>query len=254
MKITLLSLAAATMIATCSCSSAYKAAQTPDDVYYSPSSKNTRTNSSSADDQPEYYSTNPSDQYVQMKVQDEARWSYFDDYNYYDSYYASPVGGPYWGSAYGYYGIGSFIGLGSGLGFYNPYSYWNGYYAWNCYYNPYFYNPYYGGGMIVTNPKYSPYGTTAYTGLRTFSPGSYRPATSASSGGNRFYSPAASRSGNNNNNTYFRGTNQVNNNTYYRPNNTNNTNYQPSSQPVRTFTPSSSGGGGGGGISRPGRF
>ncbi len=249
MKITLSFLALASIIAISSCSSAYKTTQTPDDVYYSPSSQKNRA-AVAGDDQPEYYSTNnPSDQYVQMKVQDEARWSYFDDYNYYDSYYSPDVAAPYWGSGYGLYGgSGLGFGLGFGMGYYNPYSYWNSYYAWNSYYNPYFYNPHYGGGVIIANPRYYSYGTTAYSGLRAFSPASYRSTGISTNSSNRFYTPGASNSNNNVRNTYVPATNS-NNNTYSRP--SNNTNYQPSSQPARTYTPSS--GGGSGGISRPGR-
>jgi len=42
---------------------------------------------------------------------------------------------------------GSYYGLG--LGFGDPYFRWNSYFMWNSFYNPYFYNPYYGGGAII---------------------------------------------------------------------------------------------------------
>ncbi len=249
MKITLFFLASSIVVLS-SCSSMYKAGQTPDDVYYSPAPQRERVVAASGDDQPEYYSTNPSDQYVRLKSADQARWSYFDDYNYYDSYYAPGYAGAYYGSGYGIYS-----GWGIGLGIFSPFSYWNSYYAWNSYYNPYFYNPYYGGGVVIVNPKYGS-GGTAYNHLRTFNPASYR-TVSSNVNNNRYYTPNASqsyynnrnssRNGNMNRSSNYQGNMNSNN---YRPAN-NNSSYQPSSQPVRSYTPSSSGGGGG--ISRPGR-
>src|SRR5258708_26582303 len=78
---------AGTLILLSSCSSVNKARQTPDDVYYSPGAPK-QGYATAADNQDEYYSTAPSDRYVRMKSVDQARWSYFDDYNAYDSYYA----------------------------------------------------------------------------------------------------------------------------------------------------------------------
>ncbi|HTB25882.1 MAG TPA: hypothetical protein VK711_10940, partial [Puia sp.] len=62
-----------------SCSTYKNSSVTPDDVYYSPGTPSNPkgTQSSNSD----YYST-PNDNYVQMRVQDPDRWSYFDDYNY----------------------------------------------------------------------------------------------------------------------------------------------------------------------------
>src|ERR1700754_2211285 len=122
---TLLAVAAATGLGMSSCSSS-RNAQASDDIYYSSGSGRT----AAAADQDEYYSTRPSDNYVRMKAEDQSRWSYFDDYGAYDSYY-SPVGasvGYGWGypSYYGT-GFGFGLGLGYGLGFYNPYSAWNSY-------------------------------------------------------------------------------------------------------------------------------
>ena len=48
----------------------------------------------------DYVSATPNDQYVQMKSQDYDRWSYFDDYNSADAYYApAPM---YYGGGLGY--------------------------------------------------------------------------------------------------------------------------------------------------------
>src|ERR1700755_1875859 len=83
-----------------SCSSSRNTAQTTDDIYYSPAG--TKTASRTASDNGEYYSTTPSDQYVRMRVQDPDRWSYFDDYNAYDSYYSPASVGVGFSSGYGF--------------------------------------------------------------------------------------------------------------------------------------------------------
>src|SRR5271166_6531492 len=56
----------------------------------------------------DYIAAAPNDQYVQMKSQDYDRWSYFDDYNSADAYYAPAS--TYYGGGFGYgapyYGYG----------------------------------------------------------------------------------------------------------------------------------------------------
>jgi len=268
-----------------SCSSSRKAAQTPDDVYYSPGSGNAVAAASSSDEDAgyysprnsrtgsngEYYSTAPSDNYIRLKSQDEARWSYFDDYNAYDSYYSPAAVSPYYsmGYGYGYPLYGSYYGLG--LGFGDPYFAWNSYFMWNSWYNPYFYNPYYGGGVIVV--KGSSYNNNVYTHLRAFNGTSYRNGlvTRVSNTNNRTYRPAPTAysrelqsrgTGNRYVNGYSNG-NSRSNNGYYRSSSSPsmNSNYSTrpssnsgsfSSQPVRSYSPPpSSGGGGGGGGARP---
>lgn len=257
---------AGTLLIFSSCSSTQRVSQTPDDIYYSPGGTKVASSGSSSDDQPEYYSTRPSDQYVQMKSQDYDKWSYFDDYNSYSPYYAPS--GLSMGMGMGYYpsygyGLG-FGGASFGLGFGDPYMCWNSYYMWNSWYNPYFYNPYYGGGVIVVNPKGSiGGGGTVYNHPRTFIPNSYRTvSTTGTSGSDRFYRPGNNvsstqynrnvRNGNGNGNTYR----PAGNNNTYRPS------YNNNNQPARSYSPapsfgggtrSAGGGGGGGGFSRPGR-
>jgi hypothetical protein len=266
---TLLAVAVAAGFGMSSCSSS-RSAQTTDDIYYSSGGKRPVA----AADKDEYYSTAPSDNYVRMKAQDPARWSTFDDYSAYDSYYA-PVGasvGYGWGypSYYGMgYGMGFGLGFGSGLGFWDPYSPWNSYYMWNSWYNPYFYNPYYGGAVFVVG--HTPVSGGTYSNLRPFNSYAYRNGLSHSSGAtgasSRFYRPGMSTTSNYN--SALNGQGRQVNNTYYRPGNNNGSSYRPfnnnSSQPTRSYTPSSSfgsgtrsggfssGGGGGGGFSRPGR-
>lgn len=219
-----------------SCSSTQKASQTPDDVYYSPGA----SKSSAAAENPEYYSTAPSDNYIRLKAEDQDRWSYFDDYNAYDAYYASPVGiSPYYGMGY-YpygYGMGMGMGFGYGMGFWDPYMCWNSYFLWNSWYNPYYYNPYY-GGVLVSNAKVI--SSTPYTGIRPFRGSGY--SNGLVGGGARFYRPT-------NLPTTYRPGSRVGSS--YRPTNGNSnynqSGYRPTqsySQPTRSFTPSSFGGGG----------
>jgi hypothetical protein len=254
---------AVSMILLSSCSSTKKAAQTPDDVYYSPGGGHVGgTAAASAANEGEYYSTAPSDQYVKMRVQDPARWSYFDDYSGYDSYYSPSVSyGMTFGYGYPYspYGYGMGFGIGYGVGFCDPYIAWDSYYMWNSWYNPYFYNPYYGGGVIVTDP-HSP-GSTAYSHLRSFNSVAYQNALAKSN--TRLYRPGLTRTSYYNSNTYSASPNHFNGNNSsnfrnYSPGNFNNNSSSRGFQPVRSFTPAPSsnsfhpvGGGGGGGGFRP---
>jgi hypothetical protein len=258
---TLLAVAVVAGFGMSSCSSS-RNAQTTDDIYYS---SGTRRTAAAGADQSDYYSTAPSDNYVRMKAEDQARWSYFDDYSAYDAYYA-PVGasiGYGWGyPAYYGMGMGLGFGFGYGLGFWNPYSAWNSYFLWNSWYNPYYYNPYYGGAVFVVGHTYQSGG--AYANLRPFNSVGYRNGlnhTSGATANNRFYRPGMSTTSNYNSSLTGQGR-QVNN-SFYRPSNNNGT-YRPAfnNQPTRSYTPSSSFGGGsrsggsfggGGGFSRPGR-
>lgn len=241
MKLLSILLIAAT-IGLSSCSSAYRTEQTPDDVYYSPGKPSGYASSgSSNNNSDEYYNANPNDQYLMMKAQDPSRWSAFDDYGY-DGFYS-----PYnsFGYGFGYYNAFS---PWSSFGYWNPYyAYMNSYYMWNS-----FYNPYYGGVVVVAGGKYSSYNT--FTGLHPFNLNTYK-NTYINNTNSRYYSP----------NTIIRNPNSTNSgNAFRRPfsnqgsNNFNNNN-RSFSQPTRTFTPSSSFGssggsrGGGGGFSRPGR-
>jgi hypothetical protein len=208
----------------------------------------------------DYVAATPNDQYVQMKSQDYERWSYFDDYNGYDAYYApSPMYGTGYGYGFGapYYGFGysPFIGpsLGLGFGFGDPYLMWNSYFIWNSWYNPYFYNPYYGGGMIAVSGK-NP--TSLYTNLRPFNTSNYHSGLAhygASNSRNVVYRPGMSTS--NAYNSRFTSRNPstfrpANNNSTFRNNgpfrNNNTAPTRTFSPPARTFTPSFNGGGGGG--------
>jgi hypothetical protein len=152
----------------CSCSSSHKVQNSEDPGYSSGASR-----SASSGGNNDYYSTAPSDNYVRMKTTDDARWSQFDDYNSYDNYYASApmAGSPYgfgyspYSYGYGMYGYG-YAAMSIGTGFWDPYFGWNSYFMWNMGYNPYFYNPYYGGCvMIGQQPGYYAGGSVASSGI-----------------------------------------------------------------------------------------
>ena len=218
-----------------SCSTYKNSTVTPDDVYYSPG---TPSNPKSAQGtNSDYYST-PNDNYVQMRVQDPQRWSYFDDYSY--DYYGGYC--PY--SAYSPYGFGMGIGFSTGFyspwyggfGYYSPLSYYNSYYAWNSFYNPYY------GGVVVINGKNTT--TPSYTRMSTFNPSAYQ---------GRFYNsrPTSTSSSYSHNTQSYHLNNNLNNSSNSRPAYNNTSNF--SSGGRSSSGGFSSGASRGGGFSRPGR-
>ncbi len=92
-----------------SCTTTYKAGQTPDDVYYSPTKPQYDYASTSTSDNEDYYSYRD-DQYLRMKIRNR-RLSSIDDFNYwygsswnytYNPWGSSNVGWPYhYGGHYG---------------------------------------------------------------------------------------------------------------------------------------------------------
>ena len=118
-----------TVVILSSCSTAYKSTQTPDDVYYSPTTgaddkEVAKTNKQN--DRYENYLSSNDDNYLRMKVRNYNLWSGIDDYAYwYDSRYD-----------FGYYNRGYY-------NLWNP-GYFNGYVlypyypggGWNGYYMP----------------------------------------------------------------------------------------------------------------------
>ena len=247
--------ALAAVVGLSSCSSSKKAQNGPD-MY-----------SSGATSGSDYVAAAPSDQYVQMKSQDYARWSYFDDYNAYDAYYAPAPAyynpgfgyamgapmyfGPYFGMGFSPY-YGPAFGMDGPLFLGDPYMSWNSYFIWNSWYNPYFYNPYYGGGVVVVGK--SP--TSVYGSLRPFNTTNYRSglahygvATNSRTSGTRniVYRPGMTST------TAYNSRVTASRNPSFRPANNNST-YRPGnsvpmrtySAPVRSYTPSFGGGGGGG--------
>lgn len=250
-------LALALVIGTASCSSS-RNAQNTDDIYYSDGTKKASAAASgSGASQGDYYSTAPSDNYVRMKATDPDRWSYFDDYDAYDSYYYSPMAASAsFGYGYPVYGLGFGYGLGYGygLGFGYGMGFWDPYFAWNSWYNPYFYNPYYGGAVFVAAhglPASSAYGmrpfnTLAYRNGLAHTGGTagtarnplYRNGMSSTTAYNSHLSGASST------NTFRNG----NSNQGFRPANNN------FGGQTRSYTPSSFGGNSGGFRSGGGGF
>src|SRR5918993_3935201 len=100
-------------IALSSCSSVYRTAQTPDDVYYSPGREEAdayvqmdrpkdRAGSYRTEEPGEYMS--PDDRVLRMRVRNRGMWSAFDDYGYGGIGYGGMPYMGYNGLAYGGYG------------------------------------------------------------------------------------------------------------------------------------------------------
>lgn len=258
MKPSLLILAAATVVALSSCSSAYKTGQTPDDLYFSPAKANVqdeyvstpRQNDRMYQGSDEYYE----DRFLRMRAANPYRWSYLDDY-----YFSSP------------YGYNAFR-YSDPWGWNSP---WNNYWSWNYYYNPYYggFHPgwyagggwgwggYYGPGVIVIGGSKVP--RAPISRPVAFTPNSYGVGTGNSG---RSYNTSNNRMMNSYRGSNFQGYNNTNSGNYRtngRGYNSNNNSYNNSnSTPSRSYTPSSSGSGrssgsgssgSGGGVSRPGR-
>jgi hypothetical protein len=115
-----------------SCSTAYKSTQTPDDVYYSPTTgieEKETAKASKQNDRYETYVSSNDDRYLRMKVHNYQVWSGIDDYAYwYDSRYdfssCAPSRFDLWNRySYGY-----------NYNYYNGFIYYFG--GWNGYYRP----------------------------------------------------------------------------------------------------------------------
>ncbi len=95
-----------------SCASAYRTGQTPDDVYYSPSSEVVVKRTYESDERRakryEEYLDRQDDNYVRMKVRNRNRWSSIDDYGYWNdsryNYHCHCTCAPSYGFNYNSYG------------------------------------------------------------------------------------------------------------------------------------------------------
>jgi hypothetical protein len=72
-----------------SCSTAYQAGQTPDDVYYSPGAvtggeERVKKQKSRDDQQYQEYISSQDDAYLRRKVTNRSRWSSIDDFSYWN--------------------------------------------------------------------------------------------------------------------------------------------------------------------------
>ena len=283
----------AVMLSSCS---TYRQGQTPDDVYYSPSREVRSGNNAYVETQSDRQEGRRSDDYsnsrsgysayddfatmddrwLMMRVRNPYRWSMFDDYSYFNTFSPYGMGGYGMGgfhSPYNNFGWGGYqSGWSFGLGFggYNPwglgggYGHFNNYSNWNNYYNPYY------GGVVIVTPKSNRANFNRNFNLNNYSNNNVNSRVGTSNGRPQFNNTNRIRYNNSNNST-LGGSNRRNSNSnseYYR---------QPSSssdRPSRTYSPSnnnnnspsyspsssgnsgssgSSGGNSGGGGSRPSR-
>ncbi|MBI1692744.1 MAG: hypothetical protein FYV88_4670, partial [Bacteroidetes bacterium] len=145
-----------------SCSTAYQAGQTPDDVYYSPGAvtggeERVKKQKSRDDQQYQEYISSQDDAYLRRKVTNRSRWSSIDDFSYWNDYRYNffPSTFNYFNPYFSCYSCNTFIPsyggghyFGGGFGF-TPSLGWN---------NPYYTLVYYGtptykggGGTVSTN-------------------------------------------------------------------------------------------------------
>jgi hypothetical protein len=128
-----------------SCTTAYKSTQTPDDLYYSPTTGNAMVAETRSENRYQEFQNYNDDRYSSMKARNYYLWAPLDDYSYWnDSRYDfpiynnwaymsnwSPYYNPYWNMWSPYYttgfGMMPFYGYGYGYGLG---------YGWNSWYNP----------------------------------------------------------------------------------------------------------------------
>jgi hypothetical protein len=137
MKKSILPLLAVTLVLA-SCSSAYKAGQTPDDVYYSHGPTPVAAKEEVAKEDNDVYKSywqDADDSYLRMKVQDRNRWGTIDDVDYWYGY--NNAYSTFNSNWYGYKGWNVSLGWNSWNRWTNPF-YFNSFYnSWN---NPYCWN------------------------------------------------------------------------------------------------------------------
>ncbi|NNV55784.1 hypothetical protein [Limnovirga soli] len=135
-------------IAGSSCSSAYKATRTPDDVYYSPAP----AAKPGEDDRYDDYTSSNDENYLRMKVRNRYQWDGLDDYSY-------------WNDSRYDFGYGCTPSRSVLLNPYNPY--WAGNFM-GYYYTPWgnFYSPFY-TIVYYKNPRVY-YGNTSKTNLTAY--------------------------------------------------------------------------------------
>ncbi len=262
-----------------SCSSLYKSAQTPDDVYYSPGKPvvAAATQSGEGDrSQGEYMETNArrgnrsvengygdasyrDDQYLRLMIASGNRSYYYDDLYYNGGFgMMSPwmVNNWRWNSY-----------MTWNMGFGSPYgSLW----YWNNFYNPYyssFYSPYYYNPIYVVPGKGSGYANYVRPSRpsSSFAMGSY--LNTNSNGNGNAYRPGRNyqNSFNNSNNRSIYNNSNRRSSGYGNADNNRMNGSSSADRPTRSYSPSTSNssssgsrssgssGGGGGSISRPTR-
>ncbi len=179
-----------------SCSTAYKAGQTPDDVYYSPGREiaSAKEEEKAQQEQAQYeeYISSQDDRYLRMKVANRSRWNSLDDYDYwYDSRYDFCRYNAYsnynlynnWSLTIGY-GNRPYMGYGAGYGYGYGYGWNSPVYTLISYGTPKFS----GGGGYTSGSNISAYRNKTYnnTNYGYIDPktGSFKPSSNNSSFGN----------------------------------------------------------------------
>lgn len=255
-------IAAIGVIAMGSCSPAYKAGQTPDDVYYSPDrpmpeyvsvAEDNRYYSPQNDNRYQYddYDMYRNDRWMRMSIGNPYRMYMFNDYYWndwnYPGFYHPGLGFNAWN-----YGFNNW-NFGFNSYWYSP---WGAPFYWNSFYNPYAYNY-----IIINNPKGGTYTPPARPSV--FNRNTYSNTRMNSANTRSYYNPRTGTYSNYNNTN----TNRVRTTPgrYYDVNSRNTSpnsrTYTPSNtdRPSRTYTPSSgnsgsrSSGNSGGSIKRPQR-
>lgn len=172
-----------------SCSTAFKAGQTPDDLYYSPGRdvavvrEEKRQKSQEDDGEYQEYVSSSDDRYLHMRTANRARWTQLDNFSYWNdsrydfnsySYYNSYSVFNRWGFfdpyAFGYSGINPYYG-NIGLAGYGGYGGW-GYGSYGGYSN-----------FGWNNPAY----TLIYYGTPKFTGGTTSPTSGISAYRNKSY-------------------------------------------------------------------
>jgi hypothetical protein len=148
-----------------SCSTAYRAGQTPDDVYYSPGStaggeEKVKKQRSRDDQEYQEYISSQDDAYLRRKVTNRNRWSTIDDFSYWNDCrynffpstfnYFNPYFSCFTCNTFNPFNGGNFFGggFGGGFGFAPSFGWNNPYYTLVYYGTPNFKG---GGGSVSTN-------------------------------------------------------------------------------------------------------
>jgi hypothetical protein len=235
-------LSALSIVLLSSCATAFKAGQTPDDVYYSPGiDRPAAEEKVNRDEEAQYqqYITYLDDRYLRMKVANRYRWGAIDNFDYwYDSRYDFNTYSSYnYYSSINPYAWNSGWSLGYGhRGYYTGYNNW----GWNSpYYTLVHYStPSFGStsGSNISAYRNKSYNNSNY-GYRDAKTGAFVP-----SGSNSSFSSLLKK-------VFTPGSNTENTSSYDRPART----YTPSTTtPSAPATTSSSAGGSSGGYGSTG--
>jgi hypothetical protein len=174
-----------------SCTTAFKAGQTPDDVYYSPGSEvvSVKEDKRQKNEEAQYqeYISSLDDRYLRMKIANRYRWGALDNFDYwYDSRYDFNTYNNYYSNLSPYSSWNPEWNLSVGYGRYCP---GTGGWGWNSpiYTVVHYTNPYYSGGSTsgsnISAYRNKNYNNTNY-GYKDPKNGAFVPSASNSGFGN----------------------------------------------------------------------